>query len=75
MLLVFDVNETLLDLAALDEPFLELTGTPAARREWFDLLIHTALTLTAADSYQDFARLAGECITAVAQAHGRAASD
>lgn len=75
MLFVFDVNETLLDLAALDQPFAQLTGTSAARSEWFDLLIHTALTLTAADSYRDFAQLAGECVTAVAQAHGRAASD
>lgn len=75
MLFVFDVNETLLDLAALDQPFAELTGTPAARGEWFDLLIHTALTLTAADSYRDFAQLAGECVAAVARAHGRAATD
>lgn len=75
MLFVFDVNETLLDLAALDQPFAQLTGTPAARGEWFDLLIHTALTFTAADNYRDFAHLAGECITAVAQAHGRTASD
>jgi hypothetical protein len=37
-----------------------LTGTPAARGEWFYLLIHTALILTALDSYQDFAHLAGE---------------
>ncbi|HXR73890.1 haloacid dehalogenase type II [Actinocrinis sp.] len=75
MLFVFDVNETLLDLAALDQPFAELTGTPAARGEWFDLLIHTALTFTAADGYQDFAHLAGECLATVAQAHGRVASD
>jgi len=75
VLFVFDVNETLLDLAALDQPFAELTGTPAARGEWFDLLIHTALTFTAADGYQDFAHLAGECLATVAQAHGRVASD
>jgi 2-haloacid dehalogenase len=75
VLFVFDVNETLLDLAALDGPFAELTGTPTARREWFDLLIHAALTLTAADTYRDFAELAGECVVAVARAHGRTVSD
>ena len=75
MLLVFDVNETLLDLAALDEPFERLTGSPAARREWFDLLIHTALTVTASGGYRDFAELAGQCAAAVAQAHGRDADE
>ena len=32
---VFDVNETLLDLGALDPPFERAFGDAAARREWF----------------------------------------
>ena len=58
MLCVFDVNETLLDLAALDEFFADLTGAPEARREWFGLLIHSALTLTAARRYRPFGEIA-----------------
>ncbi|OXM63633.1 MULTISPECIES: HAD family hydrolase [Amycolatopsis] len=57
MLLVFDINETLLDLAPLDD----VLGGTEARTRWFDLLIHTALVVTASDRYQDFAQLAGAC--------------
>jgi 2-haloacid dehalogenase len=71
MLCVFDVNETLLDLAALDEFFTKLTGTPGARREWFKLMIHTALTLTASRAYRPFGEIAAECLPPVAARYGR----
>jgi 2-haloacid dehalogenase len=71
MLAVFDVNETLLDLAALDDMFAELTGSAAARQEWFDLLIHTALTVTATGAYRPFAEIAGACLTTVGARYGR----
>ena len=74
MLCVFDVNETLLDLAALDGFFAELTGDPAARRTWFDLLIHNALTVTAAGGYRPFGEIAAACLPVVAAAHGRTAT-
>lgn len=74
MLCVFDVNETLLDLAALDEFFTELTGTPQARPEWFSLLIYNALTLTAARAYRPFAEIAAACLPPVAARHGRTAT-
>ena len=32
---IFDVNETMLDLAALDPLFAAWFGDPTARREWF----------------------------------------
>ncbi len=59
MLCVFDVNETLLDVAALDD----VIGSPETRREWFDLVIHTALTITASGGYRDFAEIAGAAAT------------
>lgn len=71
---MFDVNETLLDLAPLDEFFAGLTGDPGARRERFDLVIHTALTLTAAGGYQPFGQIAGACLLPVVTAHGRTAT-
>src|SRR5919198_3782107 len=75
VLCVFDVNETLLDLAALDDFFVDLTGSPAARAEWFDLLIHHALTLTAARGYRPFGQLAAACLSPIAARYGSAATD
>jgi 2-haloacid dehalogenase len=74
MLCVFDVNETLLDLAALDEFFAELTGTPEARPEWFSLMIHSAVTLTAARTYRPFGEIGAACLPPVAARHGRTAT-
>lgn len=74
MLCVFDVNETLLDLAALDGFFVELTGTAAARRSWFDLVIHNALAVTAAGEYRPFGQIAAACLIPVAADHGRSAT-
>jgi 2-haloacid dehalogenase len=74
MLCIFDVNETLLDLAALDEFFAEVTGTPRARQEWFGLMIHSALTLTAARAYRPFGEIGAACLPPVAARHGRAAT-
>ncbi|MFI5583868.1 haloacid dehalogenase type II [Amycolatopsis sp. NPDC051758] len=67
MLCVFDVNETLLDLAAMDAEI----GSPELRREWFELAIHTVLTVTATGGYRDFAGIAGEAAVEVAARHGR----
>ena len=33
--IVFDVNETLIDVGALDPFFIGMFGESAARREWF----------------------------------------
>lgn len=67
MLCVFDVNETLLDVAGLDATI----GGPELRREWFGLVIHTALTVTASGGYRDFAGIAGQAATEMAARHGR----
>jgi len=70
MLWVFDVNETLLDLAPLDGVFERRTGVAGLRPEWFDLLIRTALVVTATDRYEDFAALGAAGARAVARRHG-----
>ncbi|HVV09066.1 haloacid dehalogenase type II [Amycolatopsis sp.] len=75
MLCVFDINETLLDLTALDEMFLDLTGSATAREEWFTLVIHTALTVTATGGYRDFAEIAGAAAGAIAAGYGRPFDD
>lgn len=75
MLCVFDVNETLLDLRALDPLFTELTGSAAARREWFGLAVHTALTVTATGGYRDFAEIAGLAAADTARRYGHELTD
>ena len=40
---VFDVNETLLDLRALDPAFAQVFGDAGVRREWFAQMIQSAL--------------------------------
>ncbi|MEV4708646.1 haloacid dehalogenase type II [Actinoplanes sp. NPDC049316] len=75
MLWVFDVNETLLDLAPLDAVFARHTGEPTLRTAWFDLVIHTALATTAAGQYRDFSQIGGACARAVAEAHGTPLTD
>ena len=53
-ILVFDVNETLLELRALDPLFERIFGDPAARKEWFLQMIQSALVATATNAYADF---------------------
>ena len=43
---VFDVNETLLDLAAMDPHFQRIFGDPGVRVGWFTQMIQSALVAT-----------------------------
>ena len=52
--LAFDVNETLLDLSVLDEPFEELFGTPASRPLWFAQMLQLSFVGGLTGSYVDF---------------------
>lgn len=73
--LVFDVNETLLDLRALDEPFSQVFGDAAVRREWFAQLLQSALVATVTEAYADFGTTARAALQMVASRHGRELSD
>lgn len=52
--IVFDVNETLLDLGALDPLFARLFGDGAVRTAWFNQMLQSALVATVTDAYRDF---------------------
>ena len=69
--LVFDVNETLLDLAALREPFARALGDATPIGEWFARLLHGSLVATVTDSYEDFASIGRRALDAVASRRGR----
>ncbi len=65
-IIVFDVNETLLDLAALDEGFGRVFGDVAARQEWFAQVLHTAFAVTAAGGYHQFGEIGAAALEMVA---------
>jgi 2-haloacid dehalogenase len=51
---VFDVNETLLDLAAMDPHFERIFGDAAVRVGWFTQMIQSALVATVTGAYRQF---------------------
>jgi putative NADPH-quinone reductase len=48
----FDVNETLLDLSALDPLFAQNFGMPAVRKEWFSRVLQLAFVTTIGGTHQ-----------------------
>ncbi len=77
-IVVFDSNETLLDLAALDPAFREAfagvgaDGT-AARRAWFKQVLELFLTATVTGAYRPFDQLAAAALDMTAEQLGLAA--
>ena len=51
---VFDVNETLLDLAAMDPHFERIFGDPGVRVAWFTQMLQWALVATVTGAYHPF---------------------
>jgi 2-haloacid dehalogenase len=52
--IAFDVNETLLDLAALDPLFEETFGDAGSRQQWFAQMLQLAFVGGLVDRYVDF---------------------
>ena len=73
--LAFDVNETLLDLRALEEPFARAFGDASPLGEWFARLLHGSLVATLTDSYEDFGVIGRRALDVVAARRGRELSD
>ena len=72
---VFDVNETLLDLGALDPHFERLFGDPSARQAWFGQFLTSWLTAMVIGVYQDFGTIGGSALEMVAERQGVDLSD
>jgi len=53
-ILAFDVNETLLDLRALDAPFVAAFGDASLRPLWFSIMLQVAFVGGLTGSYTDF---------------------
>jgi 2-haloacid dehalogenase len=67
---VFDVNETLLDLAALDPDFERAFGDASVRRQWFAQVLQSALVVTVIDRYVDFGTIGAAALDMTANRRG-----
>jgi 2-haloacid dehalogenase len=74
-IIVFDVNETLLDLDAIRPVFDRVFGDPAAMRLWFAHLITYSEALTLAGVYVPFTDIGGAVLRMLATSRGAAISD
>jgi len=72
--LLFDVNETLLDMAALDPHFIRIFGDARVRREWFATMLGSALLFTVTGPYVEFGSHLRTALRLVAERHGKTIS-
>ena len=68
--LIFDVNETLLDLTALRSVLADALGGSERLAEWFFRLLHGSLVANATDNFRSFETIGVEALAAVAQRQG-----
>ena len=67
---VFDVNETLLDLAALDPLFERAFGDAGVRRSWFSQVLQSAFVATLTDTYSEFGAIGAAALEMTAEREG-----
>jgi 2-haloacid dehalogenase len=68
--LVFDVNETLLDLKALDPHFARVFGDANVRIEWFQTMLQSAFLTTITGPYFPFGAHFMSALAITAERHG-----
>lgn len=73
--LVFDVNETLLDLTPLKDSINLALGSKNAAEIWFSQLLHYSLVETVTGHYRDFSELAAAVFQMNAHDHNKNFSD
>jgi len=69
-LIVFDVNETLVDLRTMEPTFARIFGDKGDMRLWFANLVMYSLALTLADSYVPFTEIGSAVMKMMADTHG-----
>jgi 2-haloacid dehalogenase len=72
---VFDVNETLLDLAALDPLFERVFGDASVRRLWFNQMLQSAFVATMTDAYVTFGESAAAALRMTEERQGAEVSE
>lgn len=73
--LVFDVNETLIDIESMAPLFERVFGDPQAVREWFNQLVMYSMTATLSGHYVDYFSLGQGLLQMVASTHRLAIAD
>jgi 2-haloacid dehalogenase len=73
--IAFDVNETLLDLRALDAPFAELLGSAEFRGQWFAQMLQLSFVGGLTGRYVDFGSAQRAALRMVAKRLGRTVTD
>jgi 2-haloacid dehalogenase len=73
--LVFDVNETLIDIESLAPLFERIFGDPHAMREWFNQLVLYSMTATLSGRYVDYFSLGQGVLRMLATTHRLAITD
>jgi 2-haloacid dehalogenase len=68
--LVFDVNETLIDIQAMAPFFERIFGDPRVMREWFAQLVTYSMTATLTGHYIDYFTLGQGLLPMLANIHG-----
>ena len=68
--IAFDLNETLLDLSALDEPFERLFGAAPLRPQWFATMLQLSFVGGLTGDYVDFSTAQRAALTMLAERHG-----
>ncbi|PCM45997.1 haloacid dehalogenase type II [Marinobacter sp. ANT_B65] len=74
-IIVFDVNETLLDITTLEPLFDRIFGDPGVLREWFAQLVLYSQAMTLAQLYTPFGELGIGALKMTASIHGVGISD
>ncbi|MCV0368839.1 haloacid dehalogenase type II [Filomicrobium sp.] len=74
-ILVFDVNETLLDITTLEPLFDRVFDDPAILREWFAQLVLYSQTMTLSGLYTPFGELGVGALRMLASIHGKTLVD
>jgi 2-haloacid dehalogenase len=73
--LVFDVNETLIDIEALAPLFEQIFGDGRLMREWFGQLVMYSMTTALSGCYVDFFTLGQGVLRMLGEIHGTRISD
>ena len=73
--ILFDVNETLLDLRSLQDCFVRVFGKAGVMQQWFALLLHSSLVVTLTSAYSDFGTLAGAAMDVLASQNSVSLAD
>jgi 2-haloacid dehalogenase len=73
--LVFDVNETLIDIEALSPHFEQIFGDARVMREWFGQLVMYSMAVALSGCYVDFSTLGQGTLQMLGEIHGARISD